>query len=632
MILLLLFLISGLLIGAVIAIKLKFLENFFEKAAAAIIMGLSFSTLFTFFLSFLLHSLSSVSIGLTVLFNFLISYYLIKKYRIRIAFPSINTGKAGTPEIILIILFLLMAYFNSLSIYDDTEGNIWAISNTWADYALHIGIINSFAMRDNFPPVYPNLAETQMRYPFLVDFLSSIFVYEGVPIAASITIPNLLLILALISLTYAFLRRFAGNKEIAAIAMMLFFLNGNLGFAQFIEDYGQADDKGVFMRNLHKAYSFLPEQNIQFMNLTYSVFIPQRAALMGFPIVMLLLILLWRIYRKEAEKWEFLLGGVLISIIPLIHASSFGVAGFIAFGVFLMDLIKKRRFDMNWVLFGIPLLLIALPQLAFIDEQVRTANFFGPQIGWMSRATSYGEFVDFWWRNIGVLLVVGTAGIALLKRDQLIFALPFLSIFLFSNLLRFQPWEWDNVKVLMYWLLMLAAIGAIALYKLKEFLSRNDGTLANITMGLLIFISIFSGVLTFIAWNSSNAVLWNKNEIRIAEYIIENTEKDALFLTAGKHNHLVYTLAGRQILAGYDGHLWSHGLAFQTQSRDSRIIFLSGDIKTIRKWGVDYVFIGPQEINEWNANPDAFINNPDFTPIYGEFDGNYAIFKVNEPS
>ncbi|MFH1750527.1 MAG: hypothetical protein ABH863_02515, partial [Candidatus Micrarchaeota archaeon] len=627
MIVLLIFLLSALILGGLVANRLKFFA-YWERAAAALIISLAASSTSAFAISNLLGSLTATSIALSAGINLVASYFILKHERIRIKPLRIVLPRIGLPQMAVLLLIAIMLYFNAYSIYDDPKGNIWAISNTWADYALHIGIINSFALRDNFPPIYPNLEGAPMRYPFMVDFLSAIFVTEGVPIVPSITFPNMLLIICLVGLTCSFLSRFLGKKEIAAIALILFFLNGNLGFTHFIDGFNSAPDKVQFLANLSKPYSYLPEANIQFMNLLYSVFIPQRAALMGFPIVMLVFIMLLRIHKREAAGFEYFLAGFLLSLLPLVHASSFGVAAFIAFSIFCFNLISYRRLDPQWLLFGLPLILIALPQLLFINEQQRSDNFFGPEVGWMSKSTGYMDFAKFWVENAGLVLIFGIVGLFLLKRQQLIFMLPFIAIFIIANLIRFQPWEWDNVKILMYWYFAFSALAALAIFKGYEKIGIRRRQLGAVFVFVAIFLCTLSGILTLIAWNSSNAQLWSASDVRMANFISENTGKNEAFAVAGKHNQLVYTLAGRQILSGYDGHLWSHGLSYLEQAGDNRRILSEIDLTLIRKWNINYVFVGPAERNEWGANLGAYESNPDLEEIYISEDGLSRLFRV----
>ncbi|MEK6843622.1 MAG: hypothetical protein AABY04_03980, partial [Candidatus Micrarchaeota archaeon] len=277
-------------------------------------------------------------------------------------------------------------------------------------------------------------------------------------------------------------------------------------------------------------------------------------------------------------------------------------------------------------------LLIALPQLIFINEQQRYDKFAGILLGWVSFAglkPSLEIFAIFWLKNAGAALVLGMAGFVLMKKDQRIFSIPFILFFIAANIFRFQPWDWDNVKVLMYWYFGFCALGAIALGRVVEkFEKMRMRQIGAIFVALIVFLSIFSGLLTFISWNNSKAVLWSASDIKTANFISENTPKYAAFVTAGKHNHIAYTLAGRQILAGYWGHLWSHGLVSDPQINDAKTILATADAGLMKKWKIEYVFIGDAEIREFGANLQAFQDNKEFEEIYYNQISGDRIYKL----
>jgi uncharacterized membrane protein len=68
---------------------------------------------------------------------------------------------------------------------------------------------------------------------------------------------------------------------------------------------------------------------------------------------------------------------------------------------------------------------------------------------------------------------------------------------------------------------------------------------------------------------------------------------------ADEHNSPISTLTGRRVLIGYPGWLWTYGLPdWQSKGADNKLI-LAGDSSTpdlVKKYSVDYVMIGPQEI------------------------------------
>jgi hypothetical protein len=81
-------------------------------------------------------------------------------------------------------------------------------------------------------------------------------------------------------------------------------------------------------------------------------------------------------------------------------------------------------------------------------------------IGWVSGAVFPPWF---WIKNTGLfwplLLLALLSPLALRGRIRLLIA-PFSLVFLVANLVKFQPWDWDNSKLLVFWYLASAAMTA----------------------------------------------------------------------------------------------------------------------------------------------------------------------------
>jgi uncharacterized membrane protein len=67
-------------------------------------------------------------------------------------------------------------------------------------------------------------------------------------------------------------------------------------------------------------------------------------------------------------------------------------------------------------------------------------------------------------------------------------------------------------------------------------------------------------------------------------------------VTAPTYNSAVY-LSGRRVIAGYYGHLWSHGLNSLPREADMKAIYSGAPNadELIRKWNAEYLVVGPRE-------------------------------------
>ena len=111
-----------------------------------------------------------------------------------------------------------------------SDGSFWCGQSTYGDLCMHLSFITSLENM-SFPPTYNLLAGTALSYPYLTDALSTTFYMLGVPLNLSLVVPGTLLM----ALTYAgymlLAQQLLGRRHKAvAVAALLFFLNGGLGF------------------------------------------------------------------------------------------------------------------------------------------------------------------------------------------------------------------------------------------------------------------------------------------------------------------------------------------------------------------------------------------------------------------
>jgi hypothetical protein len=102
--------------------------------------------------------------------------------------------------------------------------------------------------------------------------------------------------------------------------------------------------------------------------------------------------------------------------------------------------------------------------------------------------------------------------------------------------------------------------------------------------------------------------LLTQDEMELADRVRDETDPHAVFLTGQQHNHPIHVLAGRRVVMGFPGWLWSQGYEYRDRERDVRRIFeLSARTsELLQAYGVDYVVVGPGEQDRLGADPDAF--------------------------
>ena len=128
-----------------------------------------------------------------------------------------------------------------------------------------------------------------------------------------------------------------------------------------------------------------------------------------------------------------------------------------------------------------------------------------------------------------------------------------------------------------------------------------------------------------IAVRSNKYEIFQAAGISFAEMMKNETPPNAVVIHAPVHNHPVF-LTGRRSLLGYPGHVWTHGLEFsQRESEIKRVYAGAPDaLSTLRKYGVNYVVVGPIERNMMTVNEQFFSR----FQMVGEV-GGYRLYKIS---
>ncbi|MBI5229256.1 hypothetical protein HY991_04035 [Candidatus Micrarchaeota archaeon] len=611
----------SLLFGYALGSRLSFVNTLWKRFCFSLTIGMLAGAWLSFLLSWGLGSLGIPSISLTIIALSVSGRRLLKRRKK----PTHHRIKINLPLVLLVFfstLFLALNYF--LVLHPNERGGADAIVNVWGDYGLHVPIINSFSLRTNFSPAYPTLAGHKLGYPFLSDFLASVLVVGGFSLRWALISTNVLLSIALVFSLYWLALEFTKNNKAAFIAVFLVLLNGNFGLVNAAKDLAS----GNFVLPPDKDYSHYEEGGLQFMNFIYSTFIPQRSTLFGIPLVFLVYLLLYRSYSAKLNPREkrglLLLAGGITGLLPLVYMHSF----LFAFGMALFLAVLER--NRKWVWFFAPALAFAAPQLLFMADQLKP-DIIGIRLGWMAKDKSLLGIAVFWIKNAWIPLLLSIPAFFLLDKKQKLFLIPFALIFIFANVVRVHPWEWDNIKFFFHWFVfacILTALFLVHFLKARKFFSVRNAALL-----FIVLFSVGSSILTF-SW-----MLWGENaryemissvDYRAGAWVLRNTPQEAVFFTADIHNHPVSMVGGRQLVLGFRGHLWTHGVNYGEEEDAVKKVFCGEEndvVQTMREYNARYIFFGGNEENQFKCR-HAFIHSKMFSKVY-DADGD-KIFELKD--
>ena len=508
-----------------------------------------------------------------------------------------------------------------------TDGWYVGQVNLYGDLVCHLGFINKFlesgqvfAQNPVFPAAKPN-------YPILADFITAqVAKVSSVDFALFIT--TFTMGLLVIYVARLFIRIFVKNEKIVFLALLLFFVNGGLGFHFLLSDF-QNSQKGIFefFLSLPREYTDIKDQGYWWINTYLAYFLPQRGFLFAFPITLTVFGLLYRGFVKNKLPF-FILAGLLAGILPLVQAHSLFVI-FIISGFFSLTAVanfrKNKKEASGWFLFAAITVLIALPLFNLISSNGNFLKFIKVAPGW----TSEENILWFWLKNLGLFApVLAVSVVWLFKKNRHFFFLylPALFIFLISNIFVFKPWELENSKLLVYWL--FASTIVVAYFLHEEFFSET--VFKRIFGAILVFLMVFSGGLDIFRTFTPVTFyqIFSKKELEISTAVKKLTEKDSIFVTAPVHNHPIPALTGRATLVGFHGWLWSHGTDYTQRAGDVERIYQGGKEAEdlISKYKVNYVTLGPYERENFSINVSYFQKYPQI-PVSSD----WVIYDVKGP-
>lgn len=261
----------------------------------------------------------------------------------------------------------------------------------------------------------------------------------------------------------------------------------------------------------------------------------------------------------------------------------------------------------TWGLFLLVALAAALPQLlGWTFGQVSEGGFVRGHFNWGNLGDDY---LWFYIKNLGLPFFLILGG-AFSKREHTAkLLLPAGIIWLLAELVVFTPNTYDNNKLLYiaYLLLIFVAsdYAAECFFRLKELGS------ARILAIFVLAACTFSGVLTLIREVKSDYQLFNPSSVKLAEFVEEHTEEDAVFLTNTRHVNEVAALTGRSIVCGADIYLFFHGIDTTERKADLRQMYEApgSSQELFRKYAVDYVVVTDYETTEYAWDEAWFESN-----------------------
>jgi hypothetical protein len=524
----------------------------------------------------------------------------------------------------LILLSGLLVWIIYSLVTTDSAGG-WAVRSysIWGDWSAHLSFITAFRERGLgwILGSNPLFSGAPFQYPFLSHWLTAALAgllrMDSIPV---MIYTGILLLASLPFLIFFFYRSFgiAVRASLASTVGWLF-----LGGLQIFDTSLRPD----------RALTNQFEAGSVFTSFLLFELIPQRAFLFGLVTLLSAFLLLLR----SGSRIALSLGISLLMILPLLHFHTWIAAGALLISLAVFPgpgpVLAHRRSVLRtgaWIA-GVSGTLVALILLRHSDYRL-TWDFWSP--GWaqnpdtrLTRAQDMNP-VWFWIYNTGAFIPLVISGILLSRRERAIRALGLAGLVLFGAalLFRFQPYFYDNLKIITYSFLFLAPFFGIAL----EALSRRLLPVA----ALLLLLQCASAVrdARFLTSGGESTSWFSAREISLAGRFKElRASSSDLVLTSSSHHHWTPCLAGNPVFMGYPGWLWSWGIAYSYREKELFEIWTGRPmaLDLIRTHGIRYIiFERGETVLSHPPNEEFFKKH--FKKILDE--GGWAVYSVETRS
>ena len=537
------------------------------------------------------------------------------------------------------ICFLMFAVrsFCWLLYIDGSELRIQSPNNL-GDLSLHITLIRNFANGVALWPDNPIYVFSKLRYPAGMDLFNALLCLVHVDLIPGFVWTGLLASLATF---YAFFR-WGGGFAVAG-----FLFNGGTAGFQFFDKLKFSDYQGV--------------NAIAWKSIALSMFVTQRGLLYAIPAGVLLLWHWREKFFRRAPvagvddpevpsqplrrrgPLPFWVELSLYASMPLFHVHTFLALSIILFFLFIFECLQPAKFIVDLFrregiggirrsisdpaergkllgdtrMHALRVVVCALLPAFFFTwlttDHFRAGSFLKPHLGWVMSDPAFGRasFVQFWSDNFGIfiplaLLLIGICGWRAWKSgfkwnqessEAIAFLLPALAIFVSGLLFQFAPWQWDNLK------LMIWAYFLVLPFLWKDLIAQwhmPARALVCIALFGSGFISLFGGL----SVGRPGFGITNRIELSAVGDAVRPLPVEARFAAYPTFNHPLL-LQGRKLVLGYPGHLWSQGFADYGGINNSLNQLMQGAEnwrEIAQNLHVRYIFWGREETTNYAAS------------------------------
>jgi hypothetical protein len=505
----------------------------------------------------------------------------------------LKMGVADWAATVVFALFALRA-FCWLVFYNGDSLSVLSPNNL-GDMPLHLTYIRYLAKGAQFWPENPIYAGVPLHYPAGIDIFNAMLKLIGCDDFRALIWVGL----AGSAVTCYALLRWGGW-----FAVMGFLCNSGLAGWKFFHRY-----------SLH----FVDYQDaFDWKSIPLSMFVTQRGLLYAIP-AGLLLLTTWRAqwFRGEEEpepavRMPLWVQVVLYGTMPLFHLHTFlFLSALLGWWVIQGRPATRLRVEaLDVILWAILPGTVCVSLVTGLLQRGQTmVSVVHLKPGWLQDGH---EFFNYWFMNFGIMPLLGVAvlvwGYARFSENAkgqsaFSFVFPCIMVFLTACVVMFAPWEWDNMK-LMIW----AYLGVLPF--VHEMLVEIPGIAGCPIRGICYVLLFFSGFISLVGGldgTHKGYEIAKRSELDGVGFAVRDISPNMTFVGYPTYNHPLL-MNGCKMAEGYPGHLFSHGIDYEQRDIQVRALMKGADQwRTIAdELNVRYVFWGRMEEEEYPESPQPW--------------------------
>lgn len=547
------------------------------------------------------------------------------------------------------VTFFFLCLFFSLGLmffsFSYRDGQFLVRSYLWSDFAAHLPLMRSFSLGDNFPPEYPQYANEPIRYHFLFYFLVGWLEKLGLNLVLALNLLSALGLAVLLMLIFKLAMKFYGAEEKGAIlagslAVILFLFNSSLSFVDYFQEKGWTMQSVVQMVQVEEFVNFGPwngDEISAFWN--WNIFTNQRHLAFSFALALLVA---WPILTTASQpssaiqksqtkpaptkikmsKIWIVVVAIILPTLPFFNMAAYVVAlGMIGLGILFNPLLLKAFF-----LPYLAAISLSVPSFYYFWRHSNETLHFFP--GFLAESRTILGVVYYWWRNLGLYIVLWPTLFLISSRQLKKFLLISTVFFLVANLFQLSTDMINNHKLINFFQLGMAVALGVNLAKIWV----KSWAVKPIIVLVLLLLTL-SGVLDASAvLHDRKLVISDPVHSELGDWVLKQTPPDSVFVTTSYMYHPV-SLLGRKTYLDYGYFAWSMG--YQDSARRERLseifaaeIELDDWCELMYREKIDYVAVSPgkgeldlEERDSWMVRE----NSPEVRST-----GNLEIYSVNK--